>query len=111
MTALVQLATVSGSTIPAVQASEGREWKVVAGVIEVQLRIHWVTEEELLAAARGVGKRPKGQALAFSVLRRVVETGGYTCDIYMLERPVNVGDRATNSLGHELSHCLGYSHE
>jgi hypothetical protein len=97
--------------VQTVTAKEGDEWQVVADVDEVQVRIHWVSIDELLAAARELGKRPKREALAFSVLRREVESGRYICDVYMPERPRSVGDRATDSLGHELSHCLGYSHE
>jgi hypothetical protein len=66
---------------------------------------------ELVAAARQVGKKPQTSALGFSVLRKNVETGAYSCDVYMPNRPVRVWDKPTTSLGHELAHCLGFVHE
>ena len=86
-------------------------WAVVEDVQTVTVRIHWVSPVELLAAARGVGQKPQTTALAFSVLRKNVETGAYTCDVYMPNRPVRVWDKPTTSLGHELAHCLGFVHE
>ena len=86
-------------------------WKPVAAVTDVAVRLHWVTEAELRAAARSLGKWVTGEALAFSVLRLNPATGAYTCDIYMPNRPSRVQDRATASLGHEMAHCLGFSHE
>ncbi len=92
-------------------ARAGDEWTTVAAVGEVTVRIHWVTLPELLAAARRVGKRPDAKPSGFSVLRKNVETGSYSCDVYVPARPSRVVDKATASLGHELVHCFGFSHE
>jgi hypothetical protein len=94
-----------------VAANAGDVWTTVADVESVTVRIHWVTVAELRAAAAKVGKRPPSEPLGFSVLRKEIHTGAYACDIYMLHRPQRVDDHATVSLGHEISHCLGLSHE
>ncbi|HEX5048110.1 MAG TPA: hypothetical protein VFX89_13410 [Gammaproteobacteria bacterium] len=86
-------------------------WTVVEEVPTVTVRIHWVSRVELLAAARELGQRPQTTALAFSVLRKNVDTGSYTCDVYMPSRPIRTWDKPTTSLGHELAHCLGFTHE
>src|SRR5262245_28674909 len=86
-------------------------WARAAEVGTVTVHIHWVSVDELRAAARSVGKRPQAEPLGFSVLRKHPETGAYTCDIYMPREPTRVDDRVTNHLGHELAHCLGFSHE
>jgi hypothetical protein len=85
-------------------------WQSVAQPSEVTVRIHWVSSAELKAAARSMGKRSETRALGFSVLRRVTATGSYVCDMYLLQRPARVQDRATASLGHEMAHCLGFAH-
>jgi len=94
-------------------ASASELWSVAAEVQTVTVRIHWVSAVELLDAARGVGRKPQDQnaALAFSVLRKNAETGAYTCDVYMPKRPARVWDKPTASLGHELAHCLGFTHD
>jgi hypothetical protein len=86
-------------------------WKSVAAVETVTVRIHWVSTGELRAAAREVGQRPQTAPKAFSILRMSPETGAYSCDIYMPKRPERLKDEATASLGHEISHCLGFAHE
>jgi hypothetical protein len=86
-------------------------WKSVAAVETVTVRIHWVSTGELRAAARKVGQRPQTAPKAFSVLRKNPETGVYSCEIYMPKKPERLKDEATASLGHELSHCLGFAHE
>lgn len=86
-------------------------WKTVADVAEVTLRIHWVTPGELRAAARSVGKRSDTTPFAFSILRQDPRSGAFTCDVYLLDRPARVQDKATATLGHEIAHCLGFSHE
>jgi hypothetical protein len=89
----------------------GDVWKPIAPVDSVVVRIHWVSVIELEAAAREVGKRSTDRPLGFSVLRKNVATEGYVCDIYLPQRPERVDDRGTASLGHEMAHCLGFSHE
>ena len=44
----------------------------------------------------------------FSILKRNRETGALTCEIYLPneQRPRDVDDEATLSLGHELLHCM-----
>jgi hypothetical protein len=92
-------------------AEAGDVWSSIAPVDIVTVRIHWVSITELEAAARDVGKRSADRPLGFSVLRKNVATDGYTCDIYLPQRPERVDDRPTVSLGHEMAHCLGFSHE
>jgi hypothetical protein len=93
------------------RASADEVWESVAAVAEVTVRVHWVSTAELTAAARRLGKRPDGKAMAFSVLRKDTKTGIFVCDIYSPYRPARLQDRATASLGHEAAHCLGFSHE
>jgi hypothetical protein len=44
----------------------------------------------------------------FSILKKNTETGALTCEIYLPhdQRPREVDDEATLSLGHELLHCM-----
>lgn len=86
-------------------------WQRAAEVGTVTVHIHWVTLDELKAAALRLGKRPQARPMGFSVLRKNVETGAYVCDIYMPSEPTRVDDRVTNLLGHEFAHCVGFSHE
>lgn len=99
---LLALATSAGAT---------EVWKSVEDVGEVTIRIHWVSIADLRAAARRVGKRTDKRPMGFSVLRRNVDAGSFTCDVYLVDRPIRLRDRATASLGHEVAHCLGFSHE
>ena len=93
-------------------ANASEQWTLGEEVQAVTVRIHWVSTAELLAVARSIGRRrPHTTALAFSVLRKSTETGAYTCDIYMQERPVRTWDQRTLSLGHEFAHCVGFVHE
>jgi hypothetical protein len=92
-------------------ASASEPWKSATEVAEVTVRVRWVSEQELRRIARSVGKRAESAPFAFSVLRKNVLTGAFSCDVYLVERPGRVNDRATATLGHELAHCLGFSHE
>ena len=96
-------ATASGST--------GAPWNVVADVGQVVIQVHWVTIGELKIAARSYGKRPTAKPMGFSVLTQDVASGEFACHVYLLDQPLRVGDRATATLGHEIAHCLGFSHE
>ncbi|HEX6998074.1 MAG TPA: hypothetical protein VF322_08005 [Gammaproteobacteria bacterium] len=55
--------------------------------------------------------RTDGKPMGFSVLRKDVSSGSFTCDVYLVDRPTRVEDKAAASLGHEVAHCLGFSHE
>jgi hypothetical protein len=92
-------------------ADAGDAWKSIAPVEAVTVRIHWVSVAEIEAAAREIGKRSVYRPLGFSVLRKNLATDGYVCDIYLPQRPEHVDDRPTVSLGHEMAHCLGFSHQ
>ena len=92
-------------------ATASELWTVIEEVQTVSVRVHWVSRVELLAIARDLGQKPQAEALAFSVLRKNVETGAYTCDLYMPSRPSRTWDKPTLSLGHELAHCLGFVHQ
>lgn len=92
-------------------ASASEDWKSVAEVTEVTVRVHWVSEAELRKAAREVGRRAQASPFGFSVLRQNPRTGTFSCDVYLVQRPTRLEDRATATLGHELAHCLGFSHE
>jgi hypothetical protein len=50
----------------------------------------------------------------FTIVKRNLETGAFTCEIYLPndKRPRTVDDEATLSVGHEFLHCLlGEYHE
>ena len=108
---LVALLSCGWSLALLASAEASEVWTATAEVETVAVRIHWVSVPELLDAAREVGQKPQTTALAFSVLRKNVETGAYTCDVYLTKRPARVWDKPTTSLGHELAHCLGFVHE
>jgi hypothetical protein len=93
------------------RSDAGDVWSSVAPVETVTVRIHWVSVAELEEAAGNVGKHNAERPLGFSVLRKNVATDAYVCDIYLPQRPEHVDDRGTVSLGHEMAHCLGFSHE
>jgi hypothetical protein len=91
-------------------AYAGEFWTQVAEVENVALRVHWGSVADLNAAARELGKTSSTEPMAFAVLRKDVATGKFTCDIYIAQSPDRI-DRITTLLGHELSHCLGFSHD
>jgi len=113
LTFMRRIALTSCGLLLALPLSAGATdaWKSVADVGEVTVRIHWVSSGELQAAARTMGKRADNTPFGFSVLRKHVDSGSFTCDVYVLHRPARIQDRATASLGHEIAHCLGFSHE
>jgi len=98
-----------GISSPVAASSEA--WEAAVVVPEVRIAIHWVSHSELSKVAFEVGKRARTRPHGFSVLRHNPGTREYRCDIYLLKRPARVDDQATVTLGHELAHCLGFSHD
>jgi len=91
-------------------AYAGEFWTRVAEVESVALRVHFGSLAELNAAARMLGKTSSTEPMGFAVLRQDVATGAFTCDIYIAQSPDRI-DRIQSLLGHELLHCLGFSHD
>jgi len=91
-------------------AHAGEFWTRVADVGNVTLRVQWVSVAALTAAAKKVGKIASTEPMGFAVLHKNTETGAFTCDVYIAADPARI-DRLTSLLGHELSHCLGFSHD
>ncbi|HET7607391.1 MAG TPA: hypothetical protein VFL84_01850 [Gammaproteobacteria bacterium] len=82
---------------------------------DMRLVVSYVSTGELLnLQAKYGGARPdrhyvrQSHRRGFSLLRRHRETGALTCEIYLSneQRPREVDDEATLSLGHELLHCM-----
>jgi hypothetical protein len=100
-------------------AATGDEWREVAPVSVVEVRIHWTTPRELEDIARSVGwrseplagQRTAPKAQGFSILARDKDTGAYACDIFMVPAPQGRFTSALfQTLGHEMVHCLGQEH-
>lgn|GEM_PF-2514852 len=86
-------------------------WYSLTTVSEVTVRVHWVSVAELRAAARLYGKRPKSTPAGLAVLKWNPATGKLVCHLFLTAEPTRVDDRATMTLGHEMAHCLGFSHQ
>ena len=88
-------------------------------VSDMRIVVTYVSSSELAALQKKFGANVDRRDLrqnhrrGFSILKTNRETGARTCEIYLPEsqRPLEVDDEATLSLGHELLHCmLGNSH-
>jgi hypothetical protein len=81
---------------------------------DMRVVVTYVSPGELwnLQRSHGAAVDPRDLNLhyrrGFSLLKRNRETGALTCEIYLSdeERPREVDDAATQSLGHELLHCM-----
>jgi hypothetical protein len=83
------------------------------GVLDnVTLRMHWHDNLEALRAA-AIGHNLNVVDLhGFSTLRRNKETGEWVCDVFVVRmRGALVDNARTVTLGHEILHCVGFSHE
>ena len=81
----------------------------------VRIEVTWTRDEAELEAKRreyGTPRPPKGvieqKLAAFSVLGK--RNDELVCLIFS-PKPPRFDDRINTSLGHELLHCLGFSHE
>jgi hypothetical protein len=111
------LATLAALCAAASAAAD--DWRQMASVPVVEVRVHWSTPRELEEIARGAGWRGEPQAgqrisakpLGFAILKRDKDTGAYACEIFLVPAP---GGRFTptliQTLGHEMVHCLGQEH-
>jgi hypothetical protein len=76
--------------------------------------VRYVSTGELVKLQKEFGARVdvrdirQSHRRGFSILRTNRETGARTCEIYLPsdERPREVDDDGTLSLGHELLHCM-----
>lgn len=91
--------------------SDPERWHLLTEVSEVEVRVHWVSMTELRAVARTYGKQSKSKAAGFAVLKWNPETDEVVCELFLTARPTRVDDRATMTIGHEMAHCLGFSHQ
>jgi hypothetical protein len=86
--------------------------KPTIDVSDLRVVVRRLTPVELANLQRQHGlhidRRNIRQGRGFSILKRNVETGAFTCEIYLPadERPRLVDDKATLTIGHELLHCL-----
>jgi hypothetical protein len=83
-------------------------------VSDVRVVVRRLSAVELANLQRQYGLRVPNRDIrqsnrhGFSVLKRNLETGAFTCEIYLPadKRPRLVDDEATLTIGHELLHCL-----
>jgi hypothetical protein len=86
--------------------------KPTIDVSDLHVVVRRLTPVELANLQRQHGlridRRNIRQGRGFSILKQNVETGAFTCEIYLPadERPRLVDDNATLTIGHELLHCL-----
>jgi|SRR5690606_994232 len=92
-------------------AAAGPErWHSLTAVPKVTVYVHWVSTAELRGAAHRYGRQPKSKPTGFAVLKWNPAAGELVCELYLTTPPTRLGDRATMTLGHEMAHCLGFSH-
>jgi hypothetical protein len=97
-----------------VPAVGGELIKPTLDVSDLRVVVIYVSTGELinLQAKHGarIDRRDVRQAYrhGFSILKTNRETRARTCEIYLpnAQRPTEVDDKATLSLGHELLHCM-----
>ncbi|HEX5050035.1 MAG TPA: hypothetical protein VFX89_23180 [Gammaproteobacteria bacterium] len=107
---LTVLAFLSGATL----AFAGVPIKPTFDFTDMRLVVSYVSTGELVDMQREGGARPDYRDVrqsgrhGFSRLTRNRETGALTCAIFLPndERPREVDDEATLTLGHELLHCM-----
>jgi hypothetical protein len=88
--------------------------KPTLDVQDLRLVVNYVSTGELVQLQRKYGKHIDLRDVAqnhrhgFSILKTNRETGARTCEVYLSseQRPDEVDDAGTLTLGHELLHCM-----
>jgi hypothetical protein len=105
------LAVALGATLAAI----GQRLQPTLAVNDMRLVVLYVSASELTNLQRRYGAATidwrdirQNHRRGFSILRTNRETGARTCEIYLptQQRPREVDDEGTLSLGHELLHCM-----
>jgi len=109
----LSLAVVAGALLA--QASWASEViKPTLDVQDLRLVVYYVSTGELIKLQREWGKHidlrdvRQDHRHGFSILKTNRETGARTCELYLPkeQRPGQVDDDGTLTLGHELLHCM-----
>ena len=88
--------------------------KATLDVQDMRLVVNYVSTGELVQLQRQYGKHidlrdvRQDHRHGFSILKTNRETGARTCEVYLPneQRPGEVDDVGTLTLGHELLHCM-----
>ena len=86
--------------------------KPTLDVQDLRLVVNYVSTGELIQLQRRYGKHVdlrdvrQDHRHGFSILKTNRETGARTCEVYLEQRPDEVDDSGTLTLGHELLHCM-----
>ena len=88
--------------------------KATLDVQDMRLVVRYVSTGELVQLQREYGKHidlrdvRQDHRHGFSILKTNRETGARTCEVYLPneQRPGEVDDDGTLTLGHELLHCM-----
>jgi len=88
--------------------------KPTLDVQDLRLVVNYVSTGELIKLQREWGKHidlrdvRQDHRHGFSILKTNRETGARTCEVYLpsAQRPGEVDDDGTLTLGHELLHCM-----
>jgi hypothetical protein len=88
--------------------------KPTLDVQDLRLVVNYVSTGELVQIQRKYGKHidlhdvAQSHRHGFSILKTNRETGARTCEVYLPneQRPAEVDDAGTLTLGHELLHCM-----
>ena len=88
--------------------------KATLDVQDMRLVVNYVSTGELIQLQRQYGKHidlrdvRQDHRHGFSILKTNRETGARTCEVYLPaeQRPDEVDDAGTLTLGHELLHCM-----
>jgi hypothetical protein len=95
-------------------AQGGEVLRPTLDISDMQVIVTFVSTGELVNLQRKYGAHIDLREIrqdyrhGFSILKTNRETGARTCEIYLPvdQRPREVDDEATLSLGHELLHCM-----